>query len=811
MDKRPLFSAAVSFSLGAAIAVTENPTLRIIFIIIFVLLFLSHLKGKREMCLVVIAVFLLGFIRGEMHLLVRDGAKYKAKELSREEQVFYGKAEKAEEKNNTYAYYLEDVYFLSDKKRVSPGGLIFYLDEKISFIPGSLYKLSGTPEEMTKIENEGGFSEEEYLKGKDIGIKLYKPEVTLISRPLFSLRFFLNNLRERMKYFFEENLPGEEGSIISAMALGDKGGLSNEVKDLFSASGIAHLLAVSGLHISIVGMLLYKLLRRLRIGFFPAFLISIPFAFFYALMCGMSVSAKRALIMFFLSLLSESFGRESDMLTNEGIAAVILIMKNPFCLFDSAFVFSFSAVFIVAAAARPVSNSIDAFIRERHRDKRGYTPSLWEKLFLSFGFSFMVCLGTAPVVAFYYYEIPLYQVLLNLILIPLMTVLLSLALISGLLYIKLLLFPLHLLLYFYEWLSALTLKLPFSSLTFGRPGEIQMLIYYIIYFLGAYSAWKLFERLKSREDTVFPLKAQRKDVIRFLPKAIVILLLLPLILYGIKGGGFEFDMLSVGQGDGLYLRADQKTHIMIDGGSSSKKDIARNVILPFLRSRGVIGGIDYWFVSHLDTDHVSGLIEALKSGYPVGMVILPEKVVANENEKSLSEAAGKNGTVIKYMKKGERLVLAGGRTVITCLFAGTDEYLKEGDANANSLVLLAQRKDLNVSILLTGDIGKEQEEMILSDETARNMLYEAAEGTLILKAAHHGSNYSNSDVLLSVLSGKEDIALISAGKKNRYGHPGKETLERLDSRSIEHFCTIESGQIRIFENGGHICLSTMSG
>ena len=104
----------------------------------------------------------------------------------------------------------------------------------------------------------------------------------------------------------------------------------------------------------------------------------------------------------------------------------------------------------------------------------------------------MVCLGTAPVVAFYYYEIPLYQVFLNLILIPLMTVLLSLALISGLLYIKLLLFPLHLLLYFYEWLSALTLKLPFSSLTFGRPGEIQMLIYYIIYFLGAYSAWKLF-------------------------------------------------------------------------------------------------------------------------------------------------------------------------------------------------------------------------------------------------------------------------------------------------------------------------------
>ncbi|MBQ3902633.1 MAG: hypothetical protein II745_04565, partial [Lachnospiraceae bacterium] len=72
-------------------------------------------------------------------------------------------------------------------------------------------------------------------------------------------------------------------------------------------------------------------------------------------------------------------------------------------------------------------------------------------------------------------------------------------------------------------------------------------------------------------------------------------------------------------------------------------------------------------------------------------------------------------------------------------------------------------------------------------------------------------NYSNSDVLLSVLSGKEDITLISAGKKNRYGHPGKETLERLNSHFIEHFCTIESGQIRIFENGGHICLSTMSG
>ena len=148
--------------------------------------------------------------------------------------------------------------------------------------------------------------------------------------------------------------------------------------------------------------------------------------------------------------------------------------------------------------------------------------------------------------------------------------------------------------------------------------------------------------------------------------------------------------------------------------------------------------------------------------------------------------------------------------VINCLFAGTDEYLKKGDANANSLVLLVQRTDINASILLTGDIGKEQEELILSDEESRRMLYEAAEGTLILKVAHHGSNNSNSVSLLSVLSGKEDIALISAGKKNRYGHPGKETIERLESLSIEHFCTIETGQIKIIENNGSLDLLTMS-
>ena len=811
MDKRPLFSAAVSFSLGAAFAVTENSTLKIIFCLVFALVCLSFLKGQKGKLFVIFALFLLGAFRGGAHLAVRNEAKIEALALSSEEMVFYGKAEKAEEKQNTYAYYLRDVFFYSGGKKYSPGGLVFYLDERISFVPGSLFKLEGAIEEISKRENEGGFSEEEYLKGKDIGLKLYRPRVMELSKSFFSLQKILSDLRERMKKFFEDNLPGEEGAIISAMALGDKGGLDSDVRDLFSASGIAHLLAVSGLHISIVGKLFYKLLRRLRFSFFTAFLIAIPFSFLYAKMCGMSVSAERALIMFFFSLLSESLGRESDMLTNEGIAAFILIMKNPFCIFDSAFVFSFSAVFIVAAAGRPVSEALDSFIRERHRDKRGFSPSFWEKLLLSFVFSFTVCLGTAPVVAYYYYSIPLYQVFLNLILIPLMTALLFLALASGLLFLKLLLFPVHLLLYFYEWLSALTLKLPFSSLTFGKPGVIQIVLYYIVYFALVFLLRQLLQRLKSREDLAEPKTAQKMDLRAFLPKAAVVFMLLPLILFGIKPKGFEFDMLSVGQGDGLYLRTDASTHIMIDGGSTSKKEVARNVILPFLKSRGVTGGIDFWFVSHLDTDHVSGLIEAMESGYPVGMVVLPKKVVPNENYESLISAAGKDGAAVRYMEKGERLVLPGGKTVITCLFAGTDEYLKAGDANANSLVLLVERKDLDVSLLLTGDIGSEQEEIILSDEGTKGMLKEAAKGTLILKAAHHGSNYSNCKALLSVLSGKEDITLISAGKGNRYGHPGKETLARLDSLSIEHLCTIEEGQIRIFEKGGGLLLETMTG
>ena len=331
MDKRPLFSLAVSFSLGAAFAVIENPTLRIIFLVISALISLSFLKRRKAAFLVVAAAFIFGLFRGEAHMFVRTQAKMASEDLSKEEEVFYGKAEKTEEKTSSYAYYLKEVSFRSGSKNYSPGGLIFYLDEKISFVPGSLYKLEGTPSEISERENEGGFSEKEYLSGKDIGIKLFKPKITLLKKPVFSIRQVLSDLRERLKNFFEDNLPGEEGAILSAMALGDKGGLSSDVKDLFSASGIAHLLAVSGLHISIVGSLIYKLLRRLRFSFFMSFLISIPFSFLYAQMCGMSVSAERALIMFFLSLLSESLGREADMLTNEGVAAVILIMKNPFC------------------------------------------------------------------------------------------------------------------------------------------------------------------------------------------------------------------------------------------------------------------------------------------------------------------------------------------------------------------------------------------------------------------------------------------------------------------------------------------------
>ena len=266
-------------------------------------------------------------------------------------------------------------------------------------------------------------------------------------------------------------------------------------------------------------------------------------------------------------------------------------------------------------------------------------------------------------------------------------------------------------------------------------------------------------------------------------------LLLLLILFVRPRGGFELDVLDVGQGDGIFLRTQSGHVLMIDGGSSDVGKVGQYRLLPFLKSRG-IGAVDYWFVSHTDSDHISGLLEVFSSRYRVRHLILAQGIAQDEAYRTLIGLARENGTEVCFMAAGDVLHL--GDAEMTALYGANNMTGNLSDKNENSLVLWYEEDGFTA--IFPGDIGSEREAEITDFlETGDVDFY---------KAAHHGSKYSNSEAFLKLLSPK--ITAISCAEKNSYGHPAREAVERIKQTGSAVFYTMEAGQIKVTRKGTDI-------
>ncbi len=250
-------------------------------------------------------------------------------------------------------------------------------------------------------------------------------------------------------------------------------------------------------------------------------------------------------------------------------------------------------------------------------------------------------------------------------------------------------------------------------------------------------------------------------------------------------GPAEVVALDVGQGDAVYIRTSGGLDVFVDGGSSDVKQAGTYRILPFLKSRGV-AEIDCWFVSHLDQDHISGLKEAIDSGYGIGQVVFAKGVVKDEAYEALAGQLAGRGIAAGYLGRGD--VLHAGQASFRALAPdgpGTDR-------NAQSLVLLYE--DGGFSGFFSGDISVQEERRLAAQERpGRAVLY---------KAAHHGSKHSNSMELLECL--KPQVCIVSCSADNDYGHPGKEAVEHMESCGSTVCYTMHSGQIRVRQDAGGI-------
>ena len=702
-------------------------------------------------------------------------------------------------------------------------GVIAYLSDSY-YVPhiGAKICVKGTGVSFSRARNEGMFDSLTYYNTLNMNYGLYSASVVSESSSYDHLRDSLFRFKTKLCLLLDEALPEDDASIMKTMLLGVKSELDPEIKSLYQRNGIAHILSISGLHISILGMLLFKALKKTGLKHPAAAFISFLFVLTYVIMTGFSVSSLRALFMFFLSMLAVFLGRTYDIVTSVSVAAALLLLDNPLYFYHTGFIFSFGCILgITFIIPTLVSNDVSPNISHSssHASANSVSPSMspnvsqlrnpsrlrafiagnpkkklsnFEKRILS---ALTMAVIGFPIYLATSFQFPVYSMFLNFLIIPVMSVLFPV----GILLLIMLWFNLPLsticcgfitgILTIFQKFAEFADDLPGHYYTPGMPSYLQIGVFIII--------------------MIF-LYRHRCHIRIFLKYTIAVMALIMLTVR--VRCPFEVNMLDVGQGDSIFLRYSENRvnipgiskefNILIDGGSTTESEVGKYRIIPFLKYKGA-ATLDYVFMTHPDKDHTSGIIELMESGKTEGIkikcIVLPDISESSRDEKytELEEIALENGINIAYIKRGD--VIKRDGISITCL--SPIENYETDDINSASTVLYV--KCLAFSSLFTGDCEGEAEDM-LTDYLNENGYSESR--LTLLKVAHHGSKNSTDEDFLNAV--KPLNSIISAGKDNSYGHPHKETLVRLSEIGSDIFRTDESGEITVKTDGEKLKIQT---
>lgn len=383
--------------------------------------------------------------------------------------------------------------------------------EEESLKIGQQIILEGTFSHFATATNPGEFDVQRYYAAKGIGGRVRQSQILAVGEKYSFLREKLYGFRQVLHDRLAEVFPAKEASVMQTLLLGEKEELDAEVKALYQKNGIAHILSISGLHITLLGMGVYRLLKRLGLPVRAAAVGGAMLLLMYGVMVGMNVSASRAIGMYLLQMLGIFVGRTYDMLTGLGLMALLLVIQEPERLFDVSFLMSFGAVLGICILTPVLSGDgrerdadaelevkgISAWLRtvadifgdsayERNKYREGWRKVAYEGIQRmvstvkgGFAASVGVILFTLPVQLWFFYEIPVYSVLLNLLVLPFMSVVVAggiLSLIPGL---GLVGTVDCLILWWYEWICGRFEELPGAIWCVGRPEVWQIICYYV--------------------------------------------------------------------------------------------------------------------------------------------------------------------------------------------------------------------------------------------------------------------------------------------------------------------------------------------
>ena len=716
--KRPVFWILLAFVLGEVIAVFDLNIAVPCIVLAIIVIRKIIIKAYEDMGAFVVIFFtlIMGFMLMSNEITTRNHI-YDLKENT---VIVQGKIYKIENTAFGTNIYLKVVEVENGEKSVSVKR-IFVNTEKIPNVKiGNIIKVMGKLRQFEEAANKGNFDSRKYYLSLGFYGKIEAGTIEVINSDYSGIRQGLYELRmeiiERLEKLCSDNkgifsIINNKNGIIGAIILGDKTDLDSDIKELYSVSGIAHILAISGLHISFIGMAIYRLLRR-RFRFLFSAAVSIPVVLSFGIMSGFGISTIRAIIMFILKIIGEVLGRKYDAITAISLAGLVLLVQNTFVVCNSGFQMSFGAIIAIVLILPIVEEILNTD----------------NKIIKVLSANFTISLVMNPILAWNYYELPTFSFLLNIVVVPLMSVVIVSS-IAGIFcscimfgFGKVVIFPGCGILELYTFLCNIINKSSVASIVVGQPKVTIIIVYYAILLVVLFGlknirtkytrAEKERNIIKKETGLVLEKKAKKErrikgQNVKLRLACIVGFLLLNCLIYYIPNPGFYITFINVGQGDGILIHGDNGTKVMVDGGSTSEKQVAKNCIVPYLKAEG-IGTIDYSIITHTDKDHISGILEILENNNSnrirIKNLVMPDINMKDDTYNELIEKAKLKKINVLYIKKGDTLSL--GKTKIKCIYPETTTTAS--DKNDYCTVLSVKNK--TSKILLTGDISKEIED-----------------------------------------------------------------------------------------------------
>lgn len=573
----------------------------------------------------------------------------------------------------------------------------------------------------------------------------------------------------------------DSSALLAAITTGERSTMSDEVKDAFNTTGLAHLLSISGTHFGLFATLTFglfrllikclplRLLRRFTLYLSPsqgAALLSLPFICAYLLISGLDVPAIRSFIMIAIFLFGLLLGRRGFWLNSLLFAAFLICIWDPSAMLSVSFQLSFLAVLFIGIALGDKAE--DRGSPDEGAGKQGYLGRVPGMLKNSMVLSLSASLGTAPLVAYYFHYFSIISPLSNLIITPFIGfVLVSLSLLSAFVFMLTGYYPLGPVI---ACVTEIGIKgvnyfasIPFADVKIPAFPLAAVIIFYsgvaVIFCKGP---------------------APKRRYFLALTLAFLCIVIFPMIF---RQNNLSVTFLDVGQGDSALIEGYGGRLIVIDTGRSGRE------MYSYLRYLGK-RDIDALAITHADDDHSAGAPLLLK-GFRVkelwdnGLLVYPEGMV-------------KGSTLHRRLERGDEANAAGIDIKVLHPYRGF--YTLNGGESAaennDGLVLKVTGRN---SFLFTADAAEEAEDDM--DFLGRVLKSD------VLKVGHHGSRTSSSMDFIRNVS--PQIGVISVGRYNSYGHPHGETLSRLGASRV--YRTDRDGAIKITEespSGGGLSVKT---